>query len=437
MFSRNLGRELKLTLLMNSLLNTSVLALTLKESKAEKLKKFHDSAAQELYKHTLINEQARQKVLNEITQQNYLVDTVSNPSVVPDYQQAYWAQKFGIVPLLPQAYIEADPYDSHPSLTPGIITSVQPKVRDTHDWITQIADQCVLEPSKRLNQHFKIDGGTQSGKSTLVSYLLKLLAARLSEVEINLIDPKYPMTSWLIPPSFKGFHSVIEGVSAAIDKLEERKIEATSVYESGCPMPKWTRYIVVLDEWDTIHGNGKGYGDCINKDNVNTLKNMLSRLFKEAAAYEITLILIGQSPLSTDNGFSRSTFNNTTRIVLGTEALKWINDPGFPYKNLIDDLRLDSEELLRKQKRFCLVVPNGQRLPTVEEIPMIDLTNSKAIQVLTDWMLANRANITNDLIREAWYKLTQETLNDEQLSNLLRRVYRESANREKPKDADD
>jgi energy-coupling factor transporter ATP-binding protein EcfA2 len=223
-----------------------------------------------------------------------------------------------------QALPGQNPTESWQNTQPEIESVQKIEVKPGMEWIVDIAEKACLPLEKRSHQHLKIDGGSQSGKSTLVSLIIALISRMEGKLQINLVDPKYPKTQWMIEPSFVGYEQVGDGIDAAIAELENRKKLCLQAAKNKQEQPTFTRYLLIVDEWDNVWGNGKGYANVISKKEAEGIKGNLQRIFKEAAAYNLSLILIGQSPLATDNGFSRSSFNSATRVVLGNEALKWV-----------------------------------------------------------------------------------------------------------------
>lgn len=295
--------------------------------------------------------------------------------------QPLFARKLNVESQLSSNWVESSSNDDEvPTSTPIMVNKANyesVKYKPTLPemiWIEELVKSSCEALDKRSNQHFKVDGGSQSGKSTLVSTIIAMMTSFSKEpIKINLIDPKYPMTQWILEPSFTGFESVLCGVEAAIQELDTRKLSAKKAKENDFSMPVFDRYLLIIDEWDSIWGNGKGYSNIIDKNDAVKIKNHLMRFLKESAAYNMSAIIIGQSPLTTDNGFTQSTFSSTTRIILGNEALKFVQSPSFQFRNSADNLRNELEDCLGDGKRVALVIPNSGSIPFVEPIPKIDL----------------------------------------------------------------
>ncbi|MBW4505080.1 MAG: ATP-binding protein [Scytonematopsis contorta HA4267-MV1] len=246
--------------------------------------------------------------------------------------------------------------------TPSVETLEPPKLTSDIQWLIELVSQLVLRPlDKRKHHNFIIHGGSQSGKSTLVSAII-LLAAHLlgktgSKVKINLIDPKYPESNWAFEPNYKDYSEVLPGLQTSFQELEKIRKEAKKLGKSVSNKYGFT--FTLIDEQDNIYGGGDGYPDKISKPEVDKIINLESALIKEGAAYNFCTIVIGQSPLNQDTGFNRQIYKNATHIVLGDAALSWIKDNSFPYKKSVDELETLCYRHLNDGERFALVIPKG------------------------------------------------------------------------------
>jgi len=388
-----------------------------------------DKSGLEITKTTL---KGRLVVANSVEEIAAKRDLLEHIKKLPESEQYYWASAYGLQGLLsPPIEVEAreegrlalpaaqSEFVKHSPLEPQI------------DWLHKLVGEMALEPEKRKHHHLCINGGSQSGKSTLFSCILALLSQAIaklnanSKIIINLIDPKYPKTRWSITPSFIGFEQVGDGIENAVGELEDRKLRCIEAEKNGLTHPDFDRYILVLDEWDSIWGEGKGYGKSISKQDAAKIRGSVLRILKESAAYNMTLVVIGQSPLSKTSGFSRSDLNSATRVVLGNEALKWTQDPGFPFNAIVSDLQEKLNYWIKKEARCALVCPNiGQ--PFVEAIPRFDEAkestnsgNEDWLERINDWISSLEEIPTKEEVNEFYYSLMGERLNAAQLKELM------------------
>jgi hypothetical protein len=447
---KQLDRESKSLLLLSGLIGNLTASLLPRNTKDEKLKVFYEKQVSENYANQLKHEVLRTNAVTEIREKNLLANYIDDDSKVPFFQKQYWANKFNVTSLMTSFFVDDEPQEQYQQLSektndwvqnqPQIESVQKIEIKPDMQWIVDIAEKSCLHLGKRSNQHFKIDGGSQSGKSTFISLLIALISKKSEKIQINLIDPKYPMTQWQLKPSFVGFDQVVDGINTAIAELDNRKKMSMNAAKNNQALPEFTRYLVIVDEWDTIWSNGQGYADVIDKKTAMKLKGNLQRILKESAAYNMSLILVGQSPLSTDNGFSRSSLNSATRIVLGNEALKWSQDAGFPFKSIAGRLSNELEEIISSGARVALIAPNLGSSPYVKEIPHIDLQElfgknevpkvqdealtdtQKAFKVIQDWVGKRENTPTAIEVLEVWEKLTGEKLNENGLKYLMEKL---------------
>ena len=456
MFPKFMDRESKLLTLILGSVSAGGLCINLELNKRKnKIFQTFDESQLQAFREECQHEIAYDKTLRTIDAQRRLAREVSG---LPQHEHTRWISMYGlqdlIVPSLPSNEIPSSNRDALPNNSAWLgnqsnvesVTYSEPQ--PGFDWIFEIVQNSCKPLDKRSNQHFKVDGGSQSGKSTFVSLLIALIGKLSGDIAINLVDPKYPMTQWMIQPSFIGYEQVNMGVDAAIQELENRKIQCLQAKKSNQTLPSFKRYLLIVDEWDNIWGNGTGYGDVIDVKLAKKIKGKIQRLYKEAAAYNITVILLGQSPLATDNGFTRSAFNSATRIVLGNEALKWVQDPGFPFKGCAQQLANELENWISIGKRVALVVPNLGSAPYVEPIPDINLQElfnvpdseniadtedsvddtehrpsiEKVFMAIKEWVEKQQSPPSALDVWKVWEKLTCQKLDTETLELLLKKL---------------
>jgi hypothetical protein len=209
-------------------------------------------------------------------------------------------------------------------------------------------------------QHYKIEGVSQSGKTTFVEYLLSLLSGEDPTTEKLLIDPKYRKAkpNWSFAPYCADIAKVPKALEDFVSEVEERQQSETDFADQ---FPK----IFVIDEWDWIYtDHGK-----------EALRN-LRKLIKVGAELRCYVVLLGQSPLAKDIGLSTSDFDQMVRISIGKVALKVLNNPAhFAFSNR-DELLAKAEKLYTTGQRFALVQEHGQN-PRLEIIPKIQKPNQE------------------------------------------------------------
>lgn len=467
MFPKFMDRESKLLTLLLGAVSAGGLCINIELGKRKnKIFQTFDESQLQAFREECQHEIAYDKTLRTVGAQRRLAREISE---LPQYEHQRWISMYGLQDLiLPSQTLNEIPDENRDALPnnnawlnnqSNVESVVYSEPQPGFQWIFDIVQNSCKSLDKRSNQHFKVDGGSQSGKSTFVSLLIALIGKLSGDIAINLVDPKYPMTQWMIAPSFIGYEQVNMGVDAAIQELENRKVQCLQAKKANLDLPHFKRYLLIVDEWDNIWGNGAGYGDVIDNKLAKKIKGKVQRLYKESAAYNMSVILLGQSPLATDNGFTRSAFNSATRIVLGNEALKWVQDPGFPFKGFAQQLATELENWISIGKRVALIVPNLGSAPYIEPIPDINLQElfdvpvdenqpdvddgtddddtydktstdtsenrpsiEKVFMAIKEWVEKQETSPTALDVWKAWEKLTGQKLDTETLELLLRKL---------------
>lgn len=348
-----------------------------------------DRIHQETLKTQLAHEVNQHQIMSELAARMRLAMIVQQ--LPPQSRQAVAAQ-YGLMQFVTFPELEA-------MREAGQAVAVKPAIADrgsvtgyeytppleaepTEDWIADlVAKFAEPDPEKRIYAHLIVNGPTRSGKSTLVSKLLELIgqaiAAHGQAAQIMLIDPKYPKTKWPLKPAFTGFAMVQTGLQEAVRIFRDRKLQCIVAEEAGQPHPEFPRLIVVVDEQDSIYNEGRGHPELGDdreerKAAVEEIHSIEVNLLKEAAAYDVSLFIVGQSPLSGATGFSRSDMQQACRIVLGNEALKWLNDKEFPFKEDVPELADDLKYWMDRGDRCALICPNMGR-PYTAGIPPLTI----------------------------------------------------------------
>lgn len=224
------------------------------------------------------------------------------------------------------------------------------KMDDTGAWIFSM----MFGEDGLKRQHYKIEGVTQSGKTTFAEYILSLLCGEDPSSEKLLIDPKYRKAkpNWSFPPYCSFIGSVPKALKDFVSEVEERQQSDTDFADQ---FPK----IFIIDEWDWIYTD---FGKDVLRD--------LRKLIKVGAELRCYVVLLGQSPLAKDTGLSTSDFDQMVRISIGKVAMKVLNNPAhFAFSNR-DELLAKAEQLYTSGQRFALVQEHGQN-PRLEIIPKI------------------------------------------------------------------
>lgn len=390
----------------------------------------------------LTNEGSLAQIESQI---NNKLDLVKKLNALPIQQRIAFAQQYNLmefIELPEQQPVEVgaeNQFDFGSPIAGGfaqdnMASSAQAsQAQSDIQWLIDIVNDTITK-GERKNHHFMVFGASQTGKSTLVSALLLLIAQKCQSVfgyvpSVNLIDPKFPMTPWVLPPSYKGYEQVYEGLKRACDVLDTRKKLALEAAENGKKIPQQELYVTIVDEQDTIFGEGEGYSTVIPKETAKDIVAMEKRLLKESAAYNMLVVVIGQNPNSKTSGFSRQDYNSSTMIVTGAKNSRlWIEDGSYSGdKNKKPELLGQLQILEQDQKRQCLVCParGGNFItelsPILRDI-VINHSQRDPIPVLLEWINSLSSIPPDSAILEKWFELTQTNLNPEELAELKQRL---------------
>ena len=226
------------------------------------------------------------------------------------------------------------------------------------DWL----ESFVLDQNRANFHHLQICGATGSGKTTLALAVVELLQRPLTEAEYYLSDPKWEgvLSNWPFLPVCYEFDDVPQFANFVYGDIYEPRKAAVRRGE----LPAHSAFAL----FDEVDG-------CFAEHN-KAFTGPLKRIIKEARHAKLHGILIGQSPLAQDCGLNTSDMQQAARLVLTSEALRYLNNPSFPYASDKEQKKIwrdQVRQLERNGERACLAIPQrGQ--PFVAVVPEIDVT---------------------------------------------------------------
>lgn len=280
------------------------------------------------------------------------------------------------LPVLEADYVESTPALPSKSKLPDIIDPPS-------DWLIKV---CLM------SNHFRVNGQTGSGKSTfmlnLLTILVKSFEAKNQDVEIIIIDPKYPFSDWgSYTPSYKGIEESLEGLQAMSDTVIERLALARQCADRKKPLPIFRPQLWIVDEIDMVISQ-------YQKEAANHLKTGL----KVGRALGVKLAYVGQSPLSSDLKLRRNDFNNSTNFFLGSNGLAGVDEICYTKRDKeFYMLQIAAREAI-EQKYFALIkapslppftaqLPRENQfgsLPSVEDRSLPSVEDSKILEAGED-----------------------------------------------------
>lgn len=209
-----------------------------------------------------------------------------------------------------------------PQPQPQKTTMIQIEKTDDVTWLKNFFSKA---------HHVALNGSTGTGKTTLAEW-----AISQQESEIYLIDPKHIPHSprWNFEPNCSDISEVSIHLKALTDRMESRRNGSETI----------TPLNIIIDEWDWVA-----------EEHGKSAISQLRKLFKVGRELGIKIWLCGQSPLAKDSGLSGSDFRNFGRIVLGSEAISFCNNPQFPWDSA--QFKSIAESYQKRGNRFGLFIP--------------------------------------------------------------------------------
>ena len=283
------------------------------------------------------------------------------------------------LPVLEGDFMEASPVKQLPQNRQQLPEIIDPP----SDWLVKV---CLM------SNHFRVNGQTGSGKSTfmlnLLTILVKSFESKNVDVEIVIIDPKYPFSDWgSYTPSYKGLDESLEGLEAMSKTVLARLALARECADHKRALPVFRPQLWVVDEIDMITSE-------YQKEAAKHLKTGL----KVGRALGVKLAYVGQSPLSSDLKLRRNDFNNSTNFFLGSNGLAGVDEICYTKRDKeFYMLQIAAREAL-EQKYFALVkapslppftaqLPRENEyghLPSVEDSKLPSVEDSKMLEAGED-----------------------------------------------------
>lgn len=224
------------------------------------------------------------------------------------------------------------------------------------EWLPEIAAKII---------HGKMDGETQSGKSTFVQNLGNILSNFYKGAEFISIDPKYPLSlnwdselaDWQRKPKFAGIERALNGLTELSNTVKNRLQLVTLDVQEGKKPRKFNKIVYLVDEIDWVILE---YG----KDATDLLQVGL----KVGAALDVIVIYFGQTPRCSKLKMTKDDFRNSTNISLGSnipDAIEtYVFDEGYK-KELLELYWHESN----KGNIYISLVAQKGRKPFLAQLP--------------------------------------------------------------------
>ena len=301
----------------------------------------------------------KQLETEQLAQSIYALQAAQNPqSVVPQTQASQPSVQVSVNTQGSRVVVN-QPSDRKSS-RPVNISDVGAKDR-TGAWI----DRMLLNDRGELKlQHYRFDGVSQSGKTTLAEEIISRISGFYGgQNDIFLINPKHLANKpqWSFKPFCTDIATALVAIQFCVDEMTKLQKDPTFDPDTTSPV------FVIVDEVDWILS--------VHKTAALTA---LRTLIKVGAALKFFTILVGQSPLASGNGtpaFNGSDYRQMVRCVLRQEAIAFLNNPQFVYSNK-KQLMAEANAAHNAGERFVLLIEHEGE-PHIEIIPYIEALKKK------------------------------------------------------------
>ncbi|WP_193199736.1 hypothetical protein [Nostoc sp. MG11] len=381
---------------------------------------------------------------------------------LPEHERPRWIQEYGMqglvaLPEPPARQVPPRPGIPNPEIAdideelvqsiinPGALQVLQTiaanypsYIRLDAEWLNQVCDAAANhDMTKRSNHHFYISGGTQSGKSTLAGVIVNKIASKSQTPAIVLgSDPKDEVTRWLckFTKKFDGMAKLVDWRTFATNQIEQQKARVAKVGGDCQGVPE---LFLLQDEVDSVYGGGKGLPGMVDADTAKDLQGFWNYVIKFTAGLKGHGIFMGQSPLSSETGFSRPSLKNVCFMATGQTSSYILEHPQDfvnVKKEILEVLRQTCELLEKAGVRYALVIPTRGN-PFVALIPEFDIQgmeqkqdkqSSDSTSASTDWYeeikkwaneLGRRPKYQE--LKQKYQELTGQVLNEKGITLLL------------------
>lgn len=439
---KQLDRDSKAALLIAGSMSNLTASLLPRNTKIEKLKKFHDQTINDNYANQLRHEVVRENAVIEIRERNKLAKYIDNDVTVPDFQKGYWANKFGVTQLITSFFVnqeveEDEEIETSHTLPDSVLSSQLKQVAQTHDlnldWITKIVPQSKV-----------IVGGRGSGKSRFMRYILADYVLSYPNDEWFVIDPHYegyeeefdknnPDQAWLLGvDSAKLKERIVDNVENGyirlmdVYKIFKERIKTKNKY------PKVPRIMVFVDEFEAFK---KGLTD----EQFENLLEFIEVAQDEGRKFGVELTIGMHSLKKERTGIDSTVISQMYWVLLENTATdrNTVFPADFDQKAIIRQLKkINQNKDRNKYRAFVLTSPTGDllidllpllSLPTFQQNQPItsnqDLTpEQEAFLTLKNWVGSMSQLPTHLQVWQKWEELTGQKLNEKGLLYLLEKL---------------
>jgi energy-coupling factor transporter ATP-binding protein EcfA2 len=398
----------------------------------EKLIRTYKDTALKQHKTVLGGEILKHQTELEIKNQQELANTIEG---LPEYQIDYFANKYGVMPILASNYI-AENTTVEPELDPvlNVNKSIFTNTIERHE----ISDQISLAWLKKaITESCFIAGKKGSGKSHLMRWLLGGFIAQSSDQDIFFIIDKHydPDSPWVVginESKLLEIGRIVDGDNA-IPKIQELHHLLLNRIKNKLTFKKLgieTR--IIIDEIDSY-----------SQDEMEVISNFAKDVEYQGRKYGFSIILGAHSIKKGEMGIDSSVIGSMLNILFPSVVLdrNSILSGAFPslpkLKSMIDRYKSEIPSEGRivvindDSEVFCSHIPKLDLIPIEVNEDIGDSQNDPVavqspIERIKDWCNlcyeTHNQYPSRDQIKKAWHDLTSQDLSDKALDLLIEKL---------------
>jgi len=400
----------------------------------EKLIKTYQDTALKQQKTVIQGEILKHQTHLEIKNQQELATTIEK---LPEYQVPYFANKYGVTPILASSYIQENSA-VEPELAPvlNVNRSIFTNTIERHE----ISNEISLEWLKKaIVESCFIAGKKGSGKSHLMRWLLGGFIAQSSDQDIFYIidkhyDPDSPWVMGINESELLRIGRIVDGVDA-IPKIQELHHLLLNRIKNKLTFKKLgitTR--IIIDEIDSY-----------SQDEMEIISDFAKDIEYQGRKYGFSIILGAHSIKKGQMGVDSSVVGSMLNILFPSVVLdrNSILSGAFPslprIKSMINNYKsnLPSEGrvvvISDDSEVFCSHIPKLDLIPIQisEDANISDSQNNPAtgqnpIERIKEWCglcyEAYNQYPNREQIKKAWFDLTGNDLSDKALDLLMEKL---------------
>jgi energy-coupling factor transporter ATP-binding protein EcfA2 len=400
----------------------------------EKLIKTYQDTALKQQKTVIQGEILKHQTHLEIKNHQELATTIEK---LPGYQVDYFANKYGVMPILASNYI-AENSTVEPELDPvlNVNKSIFTNVIERHE----ISDQISLEWLKKaIAESCFIAGKKGSGKSHLMRWLLGGFIAQAKDQDIFFIidkhyDPDSPWVMGIDENKLLEIGRIVDGADA-IPKIEELHLLLLNRIKNKLTFKKLgiaTR--IIIDEIDSY-----------SQDDMEIISNFARDVEYQGRKYGFSLILGAHSIKKGQMGVDSSVIGSMLNILFPSVVLDRhsILSGAFPSLPKIKSMINSYKSELPSEGRVVVISDDSEVF--VSHVPKLDLVpveiaedeniadnknepvaGQNPIERIKDWCRlcyeTHEQYPDRSQIKQAWLDLTGKDLSDKALDLLIEKL---------------